>query len=157
MMLGNLLILLSSASFVIGSILSKDLLKIYSPLVTTAFAFLVGAITFFIPAIFDYIQNPSWVLNLNVLGVLGLLYITILSSIVAFFLMVWGLSKTNVIQANLFQYIEPAIAATLAVPILGERISYSFIVGTCLVVLGTYWGSFGKPHHHHPHHKHHRT
>src|SRR5207248_1887668 len=132
-------------------------LKLYSPLLITANLFLVGAVTFFIPAGIEYVQNPLWITHVTILGFLGFLYITILSSICAYFLLMWGIAKTNVVQANMLQYMEPAIAAALAVPILGERISYSFIIGTCLIVLGVYWGTLGKSQHHHPHFRSHRN
>lgn len=155
-LMGNLLILLSALSFVAGSILSKKILQDYSPIVMTASVFAIAAIIFLIPATLDYINNPSWPSKVSLLGLLGLLYIIILSSISAYFLLIWGLNKISVVHANLFQYIEPAVAATIAVPILGERISFSFIIGTCLVVLGVYWGTLGKQEHHHAHHKSHR-
>ena len=123
----------------------------------TAIVFFVGFITFAIPAINEFMVNPTWLAKLTILGILALLYITILSSISAYFLFSWGLQKLDVFKANLFTYIEPAVAATLAVPFLGERISYSFIIGTVLVVLGVYWGTLGKVDHHHPLHKHLRS
>lgn len=154
---GNLLLILSSVCFVTGSIISKKLLETYPPLIITSFLFVVGAVSFFIPAIFEYIQNPTWPQGISILGVIGFLYITVLSSVCAFFLLIWGLKKTSVTQANLFQYIEPAVAATLASIFLQERISFSFIIGTCLIVLGVYWGTMGKAEHHHLHHKSHRS
>lgn len=156
-LLGNLLILLSCVSFVGGAILSKQLLKTYHPIIFTFYMFLIGAITFLIPAALEFINIPDWPNHISILGFLGLLYIIILSSITAFFMQAYGIDRTDVIKANLFHYIEPAVAATFAVPLLGERISFSFIIGTCLVVLGVYWGTLGKLHHHHQLHKHHRN
>lgn len=156
-LMGDLLIILSSISFVSGSMLFKNLLKIYPTLVITAVTFLFGAIIFFVPAVLEYVLNPNWVSQVSILGILGLIYITFLSSISAYFLLLWGLSKIELSHANLFQYLEPAVAATLAVPLLGERISFSFIVGTSLIVLGVYWGTLGKLQHHHAHHKSHRN
>lgn len=155
--LGNILILLSAVSFVIGSMILKKMLKIYKPLVITGIIFLIATSAFFLPAFMEYLQNPNWVLKVSLLGIFGLIYITVLSSICAYFLLLWGLSKIPISHANLIQYIEPAVAASLAVPLLGERISFSFIIGTCLIVLGVYWGTLGKEEHHHPHHKHHRN
>ena len=154
---GNILIILSSLSFVVGAVLAKSVLKKYHSVIVTTISFLVGAITFLIPALLEYVQNPSWVNNLSVLGVLSLIYITLLSSIVAFFLLNYGIEKIGVIKSNLFHYMEPAVAATFAVPFLGERISYSFIVGTVLIVLGVYWGTLGRPEHHYSRQKHHRS
>lgn len=156
-LLGDFLIILSGITFVSGTVFAKDLLAKYPTLVVTGFAFLVAVILFAIPAANDYIQNPTWIYKVTIIGIMGLTFITILTSVCAFFMMEWGLKKTNIVKAHLFQYIEPAVAATLAVPILGERISYSFIVGTVLIILGVYWGTLGKPQHHHLHHRHHRN
>lgn len=155
--IGNLLILASSVCFVIGTMIFKNMLKIYSPLVITAVTFLTATIAFALPSLIEYLQNPNWVLKVSILGIFGLIYITVLSSICAYFLLLWGLNKIPVSHANMIQYLEPAVAATLAVPLLGERISFSFIIGTCLIVLGVYWGTLGKDTHHHPHHKQNRN
>jgi drug/metabolite transporter (DMT)-like permease len=156
-LIGNSLLILSSVSSVVGYLLLRDLLKKYQPMLLTTLFFIVAAISFLVPAYFDYQANPHWIDNVGILGFLSLLYITLLSTITAYFLQNWGIKKIGIIHSNLFQYIEPAIAATLAVPILGERISYSFIVGTCLIVLGVYWGTLGKSEHHHIAHHHHRS
>lgn len=156
-LIGNLLILGSSISFVAGSMIFRQMLQIYKPIVITAVTFLIAAVTFLIPALIEYLANPNWVLSVSILGIFGLIYITVLSSICAYFLLLLGLTKIPVSHANLIQYIEPAVAATLAVPLLGERISFSFIIGTCMIVLGVYWGTLGKQEHHHIHHKHHRN
>jgi len=154
---GNLLIIISCVTYIVGALMMKNLLKKYDPLLLNIVIFAIGAATFVVPAYLDYVNNPTWIQNVSILGFLSLIYITLLSTITAFFLMVWGFKRVTMTQANLFQYIEPAIAATLAVPLLGERISYSFIVGTCLVVLGVYWGTLGKQEHHHLTLKHHKS
>lgn len=153
-LLGNILLIISDIAYAIGALLTKELLKKYSTLVLVSVMFFVGFITFAIPAVREMMLNPYWVSKITVLGVLGLLYIVILSSVCAYFLFEWGLGKIDFVQANLITYIEPAVAASIAVPVLGERVSYSFIVGTILIVLGVYWGTLGKAEHHHPHSKH---
>lgn len=154
---GNLLILASSTSFVIGSMIFKSMLKTYKPVVLTAVTFLIATVAFALPAFMEYLQNPGWILKVSILGIFGLIYITVLSSICAYFLLLWGLNRIPLSHANMIQYLEPAVAATLAVPLLGERISFSFIIGTCLIILGVYWGTLGKDEHHHIRHKHHRS
>lgn len=156
-MLGNVLLILSALSFVAGAIIAKKLLKIYHSTIITATTFFTAAVAFLIPAILDFIQHPEWVAKISVLGILGLFYMAILSSVCAYFLMVWAYERLDFSKATLVQYIEPAIAATLAVPLLGERISFSFIIGTCLIILGVYWGTLGKNHHHHIQHRHHKS
>lgn len=155
-LIGNILIIMASTSWVIGAVIAKKILKKYSSLVVTAIVFLVGTVTFFIPASFEYIQNPGWPAQITMLGILGLIYMVLLSSISAYFLFEWGLSKTSVITADFFQYIEPFIAGLLAVAILGEIISPSFLTGAVLIAVGVFLGTLAKEAHHR-HHKAHRV
>ncbi|MDO8638981.1 MAG: EamA family transporter [Candidatus Daviesbacteria bacterium] len=153
-LLGSFLIILASICWVAGAILSKGILKKYSTLTLTAVIFAVGAVTFLIPALTEYLQNPNWYQQVTILGIAGLSFITIASSICAYFLFEWGLSKLGVIKADLFQYIEPIIASTLGVLILGEQLRFSFIIGGVLIALGVYWATLSKERH--KHHKMHR-
>ena len=153
---GNILIILASISWVCGATISKKILAKYSSLIITAIAFLVGTIVFFIPAVYEYIQNPAWVSQITTLGILGLIFMTLLSSISAYFLFEWGLSKTSVTTADLFHYLEPFVAAILAVSILGENTSKEFFTGAFLIAVGAYLGTLAKEAHHR-HHKAHRV
>ncbi|MCL4366607.1 EamA family transporter [Patescibacteria group bacterium] len=154
-MLGNVLIVLASIAWVIGAVISKKLLRKYSTLTMTATMFFVGMLTFAVPAALEYIQNPGWPTQVTHLGILGLLYITILSSVVAYFFFEWGLLKTGVIKADLFQYIEPIVATLITVLVLGQGLRSSFMIGAVLIAGGVYWSTLGKEHHiHHKAHRH---
>lgn len=153
-LIGNIFIILASLCWVLGSVFSRQLLKKYSSLTVTAFAFLTGAATFLLPAASEYWQNSSWPTQVTALGIVGLIYMTLLSSISAYFLFEWGLAKTSVNKANLFQYIEPFVAAVLAISILGEMISTTFAIGAALIAIGLYLGTLAKEAHHF--HRHHR-
>ncbi len=155
-MLGNFFIILSSVCWVTGAILSRELLKKYPSLIVTSVAFFVGVLTFIVPAIMEYLKDPNWPYQISALGTLGLIYMILLSSISAYFLFEWGLSKTSVAVADLFQYIEPFIATGVAILVLGEHVSFSFAIGAALIALGVYWGTFAKEAHHrlHRYHRH---
>lgn len=153
-LLGNLLILLSVITWIAGSLFSKKLSATYSALTLTAVIFLVGTVTFIIPALNEYATNPLWVRQLSLIGILGLVYISFASSVSAYFLFEWGLSKLGVIKTSLFQYTEPVFAIVLAVLILGEQLRVSLVVGAILVGVGVYLGTLGKSEHHQ--HKAHR-
>ncbi len=151
---GNALIVLASLSWVIGATISKSLSGKYSSLIITAIAFMVSTIVMLIPAALEYIKDPGWSTKVTSLGLLGLTYMTLLSSISAYFLFEWGLSQTTIIAADLFQYIEPFVATFFAIIILGERMSTTFITGACFIVAGLYIGTLAKQIHHR--HKAHR-
>lgn len=154
-LIGNILIIISSVAWVIGAVIVKPLLTKYSSLVVTSIAFLVGTITFILPAAFEYVQNPSWVDRVSILGILGLAFMVLLSSISAYFLFEWSLAKTSLASANLFNYIEPFVATFLGVTILGETITPLFWVGAILIGVGVFLGTFAKEVYHR-HHKAHR-
>ncbi|MBI2196933.1 EamA family transporter [Candidatus Daviesbacteria bacterium] len=154
MLTGNLLIILASVSWVFGATISKKILSKYSSLIITAVAFLVGTVAFFIPAALEYIHNPGWASQITILGVLGLTFMVLLSSISAYFLFEWGLSKTSVTIADLFHYIEPFAAIGLAVLILGEQMSNQFLIGAVLIAVGAYLGTLAKEAHHKIHKAH---
>ncbi|KKS13343.1 MAG: DMT(Drug/metabolite transporter) superfamily permease [Candidatus Daviesbacteria bacterium GW2011_GWB1_41_5] len=155
MMLGNFLIILASVSWVSGAILSKTICKKYSTLIITTAIFLTGAVTFLIPALLEYLQNPGWISQVTYLGIFGLVFITIGASICSYFLFEWGLARVGVIKADLFQYIEPAVAVTLGVLILNEQLRFSFIIGGLLIAIGVYWSTLLKKDH--KHHRAHRV
>ena len=77
----------------------------------------------------------------------------LLSSISAYFLFEWGLSKTSVGTADLLQYIEPFVATFFAITILGEVLSPTFLGGAALIAVGVYLGTLAKE----AHHRHHRA
>lgn len=156
MLLGNILIVLASISWVAGAAISKKMLRKYPSLTVTAVAFMVGTVAMLIPAGLEYVNNPSWPGQITILGIFGLTFMTLLSSISAYFLFEWGLSKTGISAADLFQYIEPFVASFLAVIILEERISTSFLLGAVLIAVGVFLGTLAKEAHHR-HHKAHRV
>lgn len=156
MLFGNILIVLACFSWVTGAVISKKILNKYPSLVVTAIAFMVGTVAMLIPAGLEYFKNPSWPGQITILGLMGLAYMTLLSSISAYFLFEWGLSKTNIIAADLFQYIEPFIATALAIMILGETVSASFMTGAALIAIGVFMATLAKEAHHR-HHKAHRV
>lgn len=153
-LLGNLLIILASIAWVAGAILSKKMLQKYSTLTITTFVFIVGTITFALPAVLEYLKNPDWPFKITLLGIFGITYIAVLSSTSAYFLFEWGLSKLGVVKADLFQYLEPIIAVSLGILLLGEQIRFTFVIGALLIGLGVYWSTLAKEHH--KHHKAHR-
>lgn len=152
--LGNVLILLASVCWVLGAVISRQMLKIYPSLVVTSIAFMVGTITFLLPAANEYLNDPVWMKNISFLGVFGLFYMTLLSSVSAYFLFEWGLAKTSVVKADLFQYIEPFVAAALAITLLGEKITIPFLAGAALITAGVYLGTLAKETYHKAHKAH---
>lgn len=153
-LMGNFLIILASITWVIGSVFSRQMLQKYPSLIVTGIAFLVGTITFFLPAANEYFTQPGWPEQITYLGLLGLLYMILLSSISAYFLFEWGLAKTSISKAHLLQYTEPFVTVVFAFFLLNESITIPFLVGSSLILTGVYLGTlYARPHHHHKTHR----
>ncbi len=153
-MIGNIMIVFSSLAWVAGATVSKGLLKKYSALTVTATIFTVGAITFLAPAVIEYLQDPLWPSRVTHIGIFGLLFIAFASSVSAYFLFEWGVAKLGIIKADLFQYIEPLVAAYFGIVLLHEHPTPLFLIGAVLVAVGVFWSTAGRPEHRH--HKSHR-
>lgn len=153
-MIGNFLIILSSFAWVLGALFSKQLLQKYSTLTITSMMFLVGSITFLIPALNELFQNPNWYQNVTIIGIFGIIFMTLASSICAYFLFQWSMDQLGLVKADFFQYLEPLVAIGLGIFILGEQLRFSFVIGAILIILGSYWSTLAKREH--KHHKAHR-
>lgn len=148
-MIGNILIILSSLVWVAGALFSKQLLQKYSTLTITSMIFFIGAVTFLIPAINEFLQNPVWIQHVTYLGIFGVFYMTLASSISAYFLFQWGMDSLGMVKADLFQYLEPLVAVSLGIFILGENLRFSYVIGAILIALGVYWSTLAKESHKH--------
>ncbi|MFA5933393.1 MAG: EamA family transporter [Microgenomates group bacterium] len=154
-MIGNLLIILAAVTWVTGALFSKQLLQKYSTLTLTSMMFFTGSVTFLIPAINEYFQNPSWTQHVTFLGMFGIFYMTLASSIAAYFLFEWSMDQIGLVKADFFQYLEPLVAISLGIFILGEQLRFSFVIGAVLIILGSYWSTLAKTaHKYHKAHRH---
>lgn len=136
-MLGNLLIFLSSFSWVLYILVSRKLSKIYSPQTITLYSFIVSAIVFapFV-AIFSN-QNLSWISHLSFQGMWGILYVGVFASVVAFLAYQVGIKHTSAFVAGVSLYLQPIFTTVFAFIILNEKITFPFIIGTVLIILGS--------------------
>ncbi|MDO8657761.1 MAG: DMT family transporter [Candidatus Levybacteria bacterium] len=145
--IGDFIILISMFSFVIYEILSKKLFKKYHPLTITFYAFLIGSISFFPASFYEFRNVQNWMANLPLSAILGIIYGIFFSSLSAYSLWQWGLSKIDVSRAGFFFYLDP-IASTLgAVLILSEKITEPFILGAILIFLGLFFAEGRLPYH----------
>lgn len=138
-LVGGFFLILASIFWVGYEIFSKKLFKTYSPSVITFYSFAIGSVTF-LPLVFlEFLQNPSWILNLSTPGLVGIFYGTVFSSTIAYFSWQYGLSKIPATQASFFFYLDPISGLVVSVILLGERLTPIFIVGGIFVILGVFW------------------
>ncbi|MBI3341943.1 DMT family transporter [Candidatus Curtissbacteria bacterium] len=130
---GNLLLLLSSLSWVFYELSSKKLLKIYDPITITFYSTAIGALTFFPFAVFEFLQNPAWTNKVTTSGLLGIIYGIIFASVIAYWAWMKGLSKLGATEASFFFYLDPISGAILAVILLSETITSQLFIGALFI------------------------
>lgn len=145
--LGNILLMSASLSWLAYEIEGKKLFTKYSPTVLTFYTMLIGAHTFLPFALVEFFQNPAWPQHLEFKGYFGLVYGAVLSSALAYFLWQWGLSKLPISEAGLFLYLNPIAGVAVAILLLGEQITAPFLVGGLLVFAGVVMAESGRLRH----------
>lgn len=132
---GNFLILLANLAWVVYTIYSKELCRKYSSLTLTATSFFVGLFTFTpLAAAEVFLFNRVPVLNTAAL--LGLLYMSFLSLLAAYFLYEWGLRRLEASEAGVFAYLQPIFALPAAFFLLGETLNFKLLPGIILAAVG---------------------
>lgn len=144
---GNLLLIVATLGAVGGVIFGRKFLTPQNSLGSTFWSFLIGTLSFTPFMLAEYWQNPSWMLDLNFHGWLGILFGGILSSAVAYTLFDWALSKLPANRTSVFTYIDPIVAIIIAIPLLGEKITLPFVLGSLLVLLGIVIAERRVPYH----------
>ena len=133
---GNILALLSAVCWAVYSVMNKNALKRYSPLILTALAYVFGSlILFFFCFTFE---DVSLIFQWSLSSWLILLYLGILASGVTFYLWNYALSIMEASRVSVFIFLIPVLAILLGKVILNETITGFTFLGTALVLSGIY-------------------
>jgi drug/metabolite transporter (DMT)-like permease len=147
---GNILVLLSAIAWAAYCLLVRqfEAKEKANPLILTSTGFLAGLIT-----IIPFFLYETWVANdylksaflprqplfyLPAAALPGILYMSVLSSVVAYFTYNLGYSLIEASEAAIFDYLKPIFAAPIAVLWLGEKITLPFLAGAGLIAFGVY-------------------
>lgn len=131
---GDILVILAVIAWAGYTIFGKPMIKKYGALTMTAYALTVGTAMYlpfgaYFAWKFDYSQVPLE-------GWLSLLYIAILTSVIAYTIWYWALGKMEASKLSIFQNLQPVIAAVLSVLLFGESFGPDFYIGGAMVIAG---------------------
>ncbi len=144
--LGDLLIFLAMISFVLYEVAGKKLAeRNYNPLSITFYSFAIGALTFLPAAVLEFQKKPDWIISLPVPAFLGIAFGIFFSSLAAYYLWEWGLSKISTARVGFFFYLDPIAATIVAVLLLKETITPFFILGSLFIFLGLFFAEGRLP------------
>ncbi|OGG16685.1 hypothetical protein A3D77_02895 [Candidatus Gottesmanbacteria bacterium RIFCSPHIGHO2_02_FULL_39_11] len=134
-LVGNIFFLLAMIFHTAYTILYKKSMSHYSTFLITYWMFLIGSLTFLPFFLYETVTvNPLF--SLDIRGLVGIGFGIFLSSALAYFLFDWGLKRIPSQEIGIFAYLDPIIAAAIAIPLLGETVSSLFLLGSLLIFGG---------------------
>ena len=134
--LGNFFVFLATVCSVIQSLAFKKIVARNDSLTSVFLAFLIGSIALLPAALIEYKTSGLFTLNLS--AILGLSYAVIFSSIIAHHFLFYGLKNIKVSETGIFTYVDPIATILVAIPLLHEVITESYVIAAVLVFLGIY-------------------
>ncbi|MBW6463038.1 MAG: DMT family transporter [Firmicutes bacterium] len=140
--MGTLALLGAVTAAACYNIASRKASANYSPLQTTWAMMIVGAVVFNAIAVFQSLSAGKiafYFAPLNELW-LSVLYLGVISSVAAFFLFNYVLSKVTATQGAVFVNMVTVVAIAAGVLFMGENIYWYHLAGTTAILLGI-WGT----------------
>jgi len=143
---GNLFLIVATIGSIIHVILTKEIDRKHKPIALAFCSFVIGAFTF-LPMLTQEVAVYGFLKNLTMAGIVGIIFGGVFSSALAYFLFYWSMQNISASEAGLFTYLDPIIAVLIAVPLLGEIPTTTYIVGSLLIFGGIYTAE-GRVHYH---------
>jgi drug/metabolite transporter (DMT)-like permease len=131
---GDLTMLLAALLWAVYTILSQRVLRTLSPLTATTITALLALPLLLLVGGYELMTQPIGVITPAM--VLGLLYVGTMASIAAFLCWNAGIGRIGAARGAIFLNFVPVFTAGIAVPLLGERLGATQILGGLLVVSG---------------------
>jgi drug/metabolite transporter (DMT)-like permease len=135
-----------SLGFAMYGVLGKRVTGRYDTLTMTAFTHFAGALLVLPLAICEaralhvagHVEQPWRVWA-------ALLYMAVFSSALAYVFYFWLLRYLEASQLSAFTYLLPVLATILGILWLGEKGSWSQVLGAAMSLGGVYWIESGRP------------
>ena len=145
-LIGNLLIFAATICGVIQALLLKKLTVRNDPLTLTFWMFLIGSLPL-IPFIIWESQTFNLITDISINGLFGIIFGVIFSAIIAHYFYAYGISHIKASEVGIFSYVDPLATIAVAIPLLDETISVTYVIGAMLVFLGIFIAE-GRIHYH---------
>jgi drug/metabolite transporter (DMT)-like permease len=145
-LVGDILLALSGLAWVAAVIISKEIFRKYHSFTITSFMFAIGTVVLAPLAAWEYLNNPTWLENVTASAWLGIVFLAVFTSVIAYLSFEWALERTTVSYSGIIEHFQLLVGAVLANLLLGEPLSTGFILGAGLVLIGIVFAT--RPAHH---------
>jgi drug/metabolite transporter (DMT)-like permease len=142
--LGNLCLVGAAVTWALYTVLGKVASQHYSSLTVATYATLSGLV--FTTPLAWATEWQTWSLagGLPLMVWLGVAYVGVISTAVAFYLWVLGFALLDAGTGSLFFFAQPLVAALLGALLLGETLHWYFYVGAGLILTGLTVSALGS-------------
>jgi drug/metabolite transporter (DMT)-like permease len=131
---GKLLLAGAGLTWGLYTVLAKRFSAKHGALATTAWACLTGALFNLPVVLWTGVGQPLGAWTATVW--LGLFYVAIVSTVVAFLLWNWGFARMDAGRGAVYFFLQPVIGALFGSSLLGEQLGLGFFLGGGLILLG---------------------
>lgn len=144
--IGNIFLLVAMALSVPYTLLLKELAPRYHPLTLLFWTFIIAAGSLLPFAGVETVKN-GWTFIVSKNAIIGIVFAVLFATTIAYILQGYGLKVISAAEVGLFSYVDPFAAIAIANPLLGERVSTFYVLGSLLLFVGIFIAE-GRIHYH---------
>lgn len=145
--LGNLLFVCAAIGSVVHALLLKKILPNYNPMTIAFWSFLIGSLPLLPLYIFE-LNQTHWTQTLDFPGLTGIIYGAFFATAIAHSIYAYGIKNIKASEVGIFTYVDPIATIIIAIPLLGEKVTPPYLLGSFFVFLGIFIAE--KRLHYHP-------
>jgi drug/metabolite transporter (DMT)-like permease len=135
-LVGAVMLILASASWAWGSVISKSAPLPKSPFLATSMEMITGGVLLLVIAAAAGQLSDFNLSKVSSEAAIAWVYLVIFGSLVGFTAYIWLLGHTSIAKAGTYAYVNPIVAVLLGWAILGEPITTSTVVATFVILAG---------------------
>jgi drug/metabolite transporter (DMT)-like permease len=132
--MGNIIIFIAVIAWALYTVQGKEMIIKYGAFKTSSATMVIGTLMFFPVGAWDTINFQYS--SLTVYHWLGLLYLAFMTSIFAYVLWYYALSRIEASRVTIFMNLQPVLTTLLSVIILGQSITTAFLIGGAVALTG---------------------
>jgi drug/metabolite transporter (DMT)-like permease len=133
---GAVILILASASWAWGSVLSKSAPLPKSPFLATSMEMIAGGILLLLTAAVAGQFNGFNPAKVSASAALAWGYLVVFGSLVGFTAYIWLLGVTSIAKAGTYAYVNPIVAVLLGWAILHEPVTMRMLLAAGVILLG---------------------
>jgi drug/metabolite transporter (DMT)-like permease len=134
--LGATILVLASASWAWGSVISKTAALPESPFVATSIEMIAGGVLLLLTAALAGQFHGFEVARVSAEAAASWVYLVVFGSLVGFTAYIWLLGVTSIAKAGTYAYVNPIVAVLLGWAILDEVVTWRMMLAAGVILVG---------------------